>query len=325
MSDLSTRQSARGTAAPARPRGRRLRRLLITLGVLLLLAVAAVLGISGYVASRLVSLPVEAVQGLPSDYGLSYESVRFPSREDNVDLAAWYIRPQIQDRRCTIIMVHGKDHNRNDRSIQMLELARDLSSHGYSVLMLDMRAHGESAGKLFSLGYFERRDVLGAVDYLRSRKDFTGCAAGLGFSTGAVALINAAAQEPAVKAVVADGAWPDTRSLLERELPSQSKLPGFFTPPTLFMARVMYGIDMASVRPIDTIGSIAPRPILLIHGTKDRYTSVAEARALYAAARNPNAQLWVVEGAPHVQSYALHPEEYRERLLTFLDAALAGR
>ncbi len=308
---------------PGGTKGRK--RLAGALAGVLLLVLAGMFAVSGYVAAKLTSVPTEAVTGSPSQHGLRYENVKFPAREDSVRLAAWYIHPGRSVPKCSVIMVHGKDHHRNDRNIQMMEVAADLARHGYSVLMPDLRAHGESEGERFSLGYYERRDVLGAIDYLSKRPDASHCIAGLGFSTGAVALISAAAEDRRIRAVIADSAWPDTHLILDRELPGESGLPPVFTPITMFMARTMYGMDLNSLRPMDSIDEIAPRPVFLIYGGQDKHIRPDEAGMLYAAAKDPKAELWVNQGSRHVRSYADHPKEYIERVTEFLDRSVRAR
>jgi uncharacterized protein len=287
-------------------------------------AVDAILAVSGYVAARLTALPREALAGSPADFGLTYENVSFPAREDNTTLAGWYILPQATPRDCTILMVHGRLAHRNDQSIKMLDLANDLARDGYGVLMIDLRAHGESEGDRLSLGYYERRDVLGAVDYLAQRPDTSGCVAGFGFSMGAATLISAAAEEPRIRALVADSSFAEIRVLLDAQLPAESGLPAFFTPPTLFMAWALYGMDLDTVRPVDLIDDLAPRPVLLIHGTADSGIAPEHARRLYEAANNRQAELWLAQGSQHVRAYVDHPQEYRERLLRFLDRSLSS-
>src|SRR5436305_2013193 len=94
---------------------------------------------------------------------------------------------------------------------ECLPLALSFQQAGYNVLCFDFRAHGLSAGRFTSVGQHETRDVLGAVDYLRSRSaevDPTRIAV-IGFSMGAVATIKAAARCPDIAAVVADSASSD--------------------------------------------------------------------------------------------------------------------
>jgi fermentation-respiration switch protein FrsA (DUF1100 family) len=81
------------------------------------------------------------------------------------------------------------------------------------------------------------------------------------------------------------------------------------------------GVDLGNVRPIDHIGEIAPRPLLMITGTRDDDTPVAVMQRLFAAARAPK-DLWIVEGAVHGNYLATAPAEYERRVITFLDRSL---
>src|SRR5438128_10745110 len=117
-----------------------------------------------------------------------------------------------------------------------------------------------------SLGYFEQRDVLGAVDFLRAgplpypELGRPRAIAGWGVSMGAATLMMAAAQAPAIRAVVSDSAYADIIPILEREVPKGGHLPSLFTPGTFFAPKVLYGFDFYAVRPEDSLAGIALRP-----------------------------------------------------------------
>ena len=287
--------------------------------VVLVVTLVVVLVLSGYVAAQLTTIARVPLRGSPAALGLQYDDVAFAAREDATALAGWYIYPHSTARRCTVIMVHGQFDNREDPSIKMLDIAANLAQHGYGVFMIDLRAHGASAGQRLSWGDDERRDVLGAVDYLTTQPDTAACIVGLGFSMGGATLINAAAEEPRIRAVVADSSFANLRELLDTGIPAESGLPRFFTPTSLLMARLLYGIDLNRMRPQDTIADIAPRPILIIHGTADQAIPVEHAHRLYATAANPQAELWIVPDVEHVRAYATHPQQYMERVLNFLN------
>jgi len=275
------------------------------------------LGLPAYMAwsgTRVERVPVEED---PKALGLDYEDVSFPSRGDEIILRGWYL-PTSQSRRC-IIIIHGIEKHRADPTIGILPLAKSLVEHGYNVLLFDLRGHGESGGNRLSMGYYERLDVLGAVDYLRSRGFQEQSIGLLGFSLGAAAAILAAAQEPDIP-VVADSSFADVTELMRRELPKH-RLPGFFFYPMAFMLKLMYGIDLGAIRPLDAVGHLS-RPILFIHGEADSTVPPDHSQRLFQASHNPNAQLWIVPGAEHVQAYHTHPEEYVARICAFFDQAL---
>ena len=291
--------------------------------------------LSIYISTQLVYVPQKPIYATPASLGLQFKYVTFPSRIDQVQLRGWYIPGVLSDGNLTsqrtIIMVHGTRTNRTDKKAGLLNLSGALARHGFAILAFDMRGAGESPPAPLSLGYFEQRDVLGAVDFLRSGPipypdlGRTRIIGGWGVSMGAATLLMATAQEPAIRAIVSDSAYADIIPILEREVPKGGHLPPLFTPGALFAARVLYGINFYAVRPEDIVANIAPRPILFIHGTGDTYVPLSNMDALAAAARtapDANVQTWLVPGAAHAQSFDTEGAVYVDRVVTFYNAAL---
>jgi fermentation-respiration switch protein FrsA (DUF1100 family) len=93
-----------------------------------------------------------------------------------------------------------------------------------------------------------------------------------------------------------------------------------FTPFVLGAMRIAGGIDASKLRPIEGIARLH-KPIFVMTGAEDQKTTVAEGRALFAAA-NPPKSYWETPGAQHIDLYFAGGHAYRERLLEFLEAAL---
>src|SRR2546429_9875211 len=220
-----------------------------------------------------------------------------------------------------------------------LQLTGELARHGLAVLAFDMRGTGESAPAPLSMGALEQRDVLGAVDFLRSgpipipelgRPSVIG---GLGISMGAATLLMAAAREPAIQSVVSDSAYAEVVPLLEREVPKRTvpligHVPGGFVPAALVMSRVLYDVDFFAARPIDSIATIAPRPLFLIHGLADDYVPVSNFHRLNAAASAPSTArviTWLVPKGRHAQAFKQTGAEDVTRVVGFFDASLGAR
>lgn len=285
---------------------------------LILVVVVAFLGISVFLGNSMTSVERVPVAGNPALLGLSYEEVSFPSIDDDLTLRGWYL--PVQDGEPVIIMIHGADGNRADPSIGMLGIASGLVEHGYNVLMFDLRGHGESEGNRMSAGFYEKRDLLGAVDFVKGRGlERIGV---LGFSAGAATSLMGTAESDDIDAVVADSSFADLKDMMEPEFSKRTKFPKFFLGPLLFMVKVMYGVDFNAVKPVESVAEIEPRPILFIHGELDETVPLEHAYRLRDASQSDESQLWVVPEAGHVRAYVTRPEEYISRITTFFDGVL---
>ena len=289
----------------------------IVIGVVVIVVIAFV-GLSAYLGHTLTKVERIAITESPADLGLDYEDIEFPSRDDQLTICGWYLPAEDSD--AVIILVHGGESNRADSSIGMLSLAADLIEHDYHVVMFDQRGHGESDGERLSIGYHEKKDVLGAVDFLRGR-GFEQIGV-LGFSMGGAATLLAAAEDDNIDGVIIDSCFADMAGIMEREFAERTSAPGFFLTPILFMIDLMYGVDFKAVKPYESVPEIAPRPILFIHGEADDFVPIDHAHRLYEASRNPDDTLWLVPGADHVKAYSTHPAEYISRITEFFDSIL---
>ncbi len=267
----------------------------------------------------------------PAALGLSFRNVRFHSREDHMLLHGWFIPVVLLNGQLTVqrtlIMVHGMHSDRSAEELGLLDLSAALACRGFAILAFDMRGHGQSSWALLSAGYFEQRDVLGAVDFLHSGQlpypelGFPRAIGGWGVSMGGATMVLAAAREPAIQAVVTDCAYADIVLLIMRE----SRLLSFFIPGIVTAFRVLYGIDYSTGRPVDVVAQIAPRPLFFIHSLADTLVPPWNMDDLAkAASKAPDAHVetWLVPRAQHVQAFHVMGDEYVERVVAFFTAAL---
>jgi alpha-beta hydrolase superfamily lysophospholipase len=262
---------------------------------------------------------------------LDVSGVRFDSI-DNIPLTGWWIpateptnrrdwtRPEDFGAR-TVILCHGIGAGRASQ----LGLARRLVREGYNALLFDFRGYGSSGGQVSGLGSLERRDVLGAVKWVRANHPRgSQKIVGVGVGTGAAALL-AAATDPstegqAIQAVAVVGAYDDLPSLTrdlasEMFLPPMDWLTSTFTLP---IASLFTGTDLAHFKPARLVQELWPRPILVIHGTHDPVVPFEHGRRLFEAASFPKQPLWL----PLKDSDdALNDAETADVVREFFDAA----
>jgi uncharacterized protein len=285
-------------------------------------------GISSYIAEQLVYAAPRPIVKTPASMGLRFANVSFPSRDDQINLKGWFIPGLLPDGRLTvdrvIVAVHGTRTNRESPDDQLMQLTGALARNGFGILGFDMRGMGESPPAPLSMGNLEQRDVLGAVDFLRTGR--------LPFPELGRPRVIAAAREPAIQAVVSDSAYADAAPLLEREIPKQKvavigRIPGALAPSALVMARILYGVNLFGARPVDSIARIAPRPLLLIHGAADDYVPIRNFQQLEAAASAPataHVTTWIVPKTRHTQAFKNTGAVYVTRVVAFFNAGLGA-
>lgn len=263
--------------------------------------------------------PRMPVVSTPARYDLAFETVALTAR-DGTRLAGWFVpRP---GARAAVILCHGYPVNRQT----MLSLVPPLHRAGFHVLAFDFRALGESEGRACTVGHEEPWDVQAAVEFLKKRPDVDPQRIGvLGWSMGAASALIAAADEPALRAVVADSAFARLDEMAEqrlRPLPTAIRIP--LARSSRAWAEQWSGCSASEVSPLRAVRQMAPRPVLFIHGERDRLIPVRHARLLFDAAPSPRG-LWIVPGAGHVRSYRRHRAAYEQRVITFFRRHLPAR
>lgn len=249
----------------------------------------------------------------PSELGLTYRTLRI-SAKDGVVLTAWFIPPG-SAKGPVVLCLHGL----YDSKRSLLPLAPPLYEAGFGVMILDLRAHGESGGRHLTYGYYEKDDIIAALDSLCAQPEVDSLRIGLfGLSLGGAVALQAAALDPRPKALVVESPYSDLREVFGDRLMSL----GF--PRILARHLVSIALPIAErrasfaaedVRPLDSMRSIE-RPVFFIHGEKDFYLPVRHSRALFEVARGPK-EFWLVRKAGHAQCLRVSGKEYGARLIDF--------
>jgi pimeloyl-ACP methyl ester carboxylesterase len=279
---------------------------------LIILAVVAAVGL--YIVlpvgvGVVATFPAREAVGPPPD---GFEEITLKT-DDGVTLAGWYAPPA---NGAAIVLLHGAGGSREDVRPYAAMLAR----HGYGVLALDLRGHGQSGGRTNRLGWQGTADVGAAVKYLQARPDVEQIG-GLGLSMGGEALLGAASTYPALKAIVADGA---TRRCVAEQLALPVEQPLYRN----FTARVMF----ATVQVLS--GDQPPKPLLdsMVEAQSARFLLIAGGanalevafNELFAITVGEQASLWVAPRAPHTGAFDLYGDRYERLVIAFLDETLLG-
>ena len=246
----------------------------------------------------------------PATLGRPYQQVTVRT-SDGLGLAAWYVRSRNGAAVISYPTRQGK-----------LPQARMLIRPGYGVLLLDARGYDGSEGTPNMFGWGETKDIDAAVSWLREQPDVRdGRAGGIGFSVGGEMMIEAAAENHHLRAVVSEGAG--IRSIHEELLYGARSIPAV---PTQAVQTAALAV-LSGTRPPpslhDLAGRIAPRALFLIyaeHGVGSEDLN----KDFYRAAGEPK-QLWRVAGAGHTGGLTAQPRAYERRVVGFFDHVLLGK
>jgi dienelactone hydrolase len=292
-------RSRRRTPSRARRYGRRA---LIAVGaaVALYVVVGPILFALGF-----THMPRTTVD--PAELGRPHETVTIRT-SDGLDLAGWYLPSR---NGAAVIAFPGRKGP--------VPHARLLAREGYGVLLLDMRGRGESEGDPHAFGWGSAKDVRAAIDFLTARSDVrAGRIGGLGLSVGGELLLETAAADSRLRAVVSEGAGM-------RVLDEGLHIPGaswLAIPQTVTLMGALRVISSdpppRSLR--ELVQLIAPRPILLIeagHGQGGE-----ELNSVYYERAGEPKEYWLIPEARHTGGLTARPTEYAQRVVGFFDRYL---
>ena len=266
-------------------------------------------------AKNLVNNPLEnrnTPNKNPADFGLTYEEIQVTT-SDNMVLNGWYMASQ---NSALIIMQHGYKWNRAGH----LEEAAMFVNAGYGVLISSVRAHDVNPGEKITFGAEEMKDLEAWTQFVGTLLDIDQNKIGmLGDSLGGSMVIQYAARNKNINAVVAHSAFSSLQDTIETSIRHYTGLPPFpFAPMIKFWAELDLGISIDAIDAKKWIPEISPRPVLLIHSLDDEVISGESGQLLFDAALEPK-QLWLEEGIDHADFDIALPDEFESRVVGFFN------
>jgi fermentation-respiration switch protein FrsA (DUF1100 family) len=214
---------------------------------------------------------------------------------DGVRLHAWWIeRPGAP---IATLYLHGNAGNITHREPFAVLITEARSS----LLLLDYRGYGRSAGRPTEAGLY--RDADAGYEWLRARGIAPGRIVVHGESLGTAVAVDLASRRECAGVVLASP-FPSARAVARRVLPLGGPL-------------LIWGFD--SKRKIPGVRA----PLLFIHGDRDDVIDPALGRELFAAAPQPK-QFWLAPGAGHNDLADQAGTEYGLRLRRFY-SVVVGR
>jgi uncharacterized protein len=340
------------------------RRGLIRIALILLLFPPLLAAIGGWLAGPTFLHPLrrELTPDLIHEAEADFSSIHAEREDfnvtapDGITLRGWKVRPHSANG-SWVLVFHGVADNR----VGGLGQAHLLLRAGYSVVMMDARAHGASDGAMATYGWLERRDTSAIIDalihdereryfkehlplvpatdteiaeYQRQPHQFPQYPEvprhifALGESMGAGIALQSAAYDPRIEAVAAEASFASLREAAYdyaglQKYPLLGKT--FFAPGAwtmIYRGQSLAGFPASEVSPEKAVAARA-FPVLLICDGGDTTLPCRHTRRIYAAAIGPRS-MWEVPNAFHTAALGYQPEEFERRVLNFFAAAAAS-
>lgn len=245
----------------------------------------------------------------PADWGMPHEDVAL--EVEGLPISGWYI-PARRDNRPAIVVTHGLGANKQN----FLVAARMVHELDYPVLIVDFRAHGDSAGRVTTFGWREAEEIRAAHDWLRARHPGQPVYA-LAFSMGGVATLRAAALYGCFDKMVINCAYARAEEV------ALHAILGGFGPAKHWAWQsgrcwgyLWTGTDLGQADLTKLMPSLANKPLLLVYGAADQVIPPSQSEALRAASGR-DIPVWIIPGIRH--NGMLEVPEYPGRLRRFFD------
>ena len=254
---------------------------------------------SGYLYDAAVPLE-ETVELKKETENYKQYRVTYVSVNDQV-VPAWLIAPQGQGPFPVVMFMNGKGGNKDD----ILPFADQLTAEGYALFAADPQYHGERRRKdrsingrnIFVMVRAIRQTVLDyrrGVDFLATRPEIDpDKILYMGGSMGGIIGAVVCGIETRIRAcvlTVAGGPWTEMakKNVLDEDA---AEMDAFRKENDLEWKDIQTMLD--PVDPVNFIGLISPRPLLMINGKNDILVPVRTSKILYEQAREPKDIWWL--------------------------------
>jgi alpha-beta hydrolase superfamily lysophospholipase len=260
-----------------------------------------------------------------ADFGITAKPF-FVTSEDGLRLAAHEVGTD--EPKAVIVCLSGIH---NPSVTAFFGHARFFKKHGYATVLLDMRAHGGSAGDVICLGYKEYLDTKAVVEWIKAQAAFKDVPIVVfGLSMGGASAINSIGEIAGIDGLISLSAYSSWQDVFYEGMSAQAPvlLAKIVKPFSILAAALKYRVNAWRISPKNEIAKLGKRPALLMHSRGDSQVLFANFERLRQSAPR-HVETFVRDGDHHFMTESFtEPEkdaEYSQTLLKFLEKHFPGK
>ena len=234
-----------------------------------------------------------------------------------MNLVADYV-PAAKPTNKTVVVAHGYMNTKEFMAPQ-IKMFHDA---GFNVLAPDDRGHGQSQGNYIGYGWPDRLDYLKWINQIIKKQGQQSQIALYGVSMGGATVMYLSGEKlpSQVKSIVEDCGYTSIIDELTYQAKAMFNLPKWpLIPSVALTATIKAGYNVFDASAITALHKNT-RPILFIHGSKDKFVPTSMVYQNYRAATKSKKALWVVKGAGHAKSFPDHQQAYSKRVVGWFNA-----
>lgn len=261
------------------------------------------------------TLPLAAPLFNPGELGLAYEQLRIYT-SDSIVLHGWYV-PCADTNANTLLLVHDL----NDSKLRLLDAVKQFHDRGLHVAVFDLRAHGESEGKIFSPGMIAVEDLKHVTDALLRRAE-TKHICLMGYGIGSAIVLQSAVVDGRADALVLQSPFANLENYLARYAYAKwGRLKPLWYPVFHRKTEQLLGHPVEAMD-LPLLASVVKTPTLVVTGSEDELVFPTESLAVFDSSAAPKKDLLLIRKAGHQNIDELGGAEYYNRIAAFLVTAV---
>lgn len=211
-----------------------------------------------------------------------------------------------------VIIVHGYTNN----ALEMLDVAYNFYKKGYSILLIDQRAHGKSDGVYSTHGFYERKDMLSWIDYINKKKKTKIILYGI--SMGGTVIMRTVGENlpDNVICAIEDCGFISNYDQFYNQLKYLKFLPKPIISSFNIFSSIFFGFNIYKFNPKEILmnGKI---PFMFIHGSSDKLVPPKNAYDAYQLYKGKK-KLLIIDGAKHMKSSIQDSKKYYNEIFSFI-------